>query len=625
MYSIRDALRPLIAWGYSRLQRIPTILPNLQLEDLYLAILIAAKELNVRLRPELKPGESFRAEQMVEDAILRGAIEEDIGLVTLWMELRNEKPPEALLDNIVKTILDRFLGFEALAIASLAERNKHTNALENLPSLPGIAESPETKLALARAWLRCWQNYGFWLNSMPLVWWRRSRTEGTSVRGHKGNFTAMNRILTEKGVRDIFRKQWLPELLNLFTEETDNNYRRLRGSELTLQFKGAWNHCATCTSVHRPIPSIKHCLDCGSMDIREMDPDVDPVFLARRGYYRKPVLEALETPPREPLALVAAEHTAQLNAPQYEDVFSKAEENELLFQDINLGARSTRSTAIDVLSSTTTLEVGIDIGTLSGVALRNMPPSRANYQQRSGRAGRRGNTIATVTAFGSADSHDDHYFTEPDDMIRGEVVDPELNLDNPDIVRRHILAFLLQNYHQFRLPKVDPNERHDLFNVLGTVSEFRNGSSILNYSDFSNWLSENEAQLRRRVSSWIPADLSSKNRKALLDKMVDDCLHAVDDSIQLTLEEVDSLDENADTTQLEISAEVGEERPQQASDPNKLLDRLLYCGKLPRYAFPTDVATFHVFDRNQSTRFRPIMRFAPQQGLPRSVNAICSE
>ena len=45
------------------------------------------------------------------------------------------------------------------------------------------------------------------------------------------------------------------------------------------------------------------------------------------------------------------------------------------------------------------------------------------------------------------------------------------------------------------------------------------------------------------------------------------------------------------------------------------LDRLLYCGKLPRYAFPTDVATFHVFDRDRSSPFRPVMRYAPQQGL----------
>src|SRR6266446_9232799 len=53
-------------------------------------------------------------------------------------------------------------------------------------------------------------------------------------------------------------------------------------------------------------------------------------------------------------------------------------------------------------------------------------------------------------------------------------------------------------------------------------------------------------------------------------------------------------------------------------DPRRamLLDRLLYSGVLPRYAFPTDVATFHVFDRSRSSGFRPIFSFAPSQGLP---------
>src|SRR5690606_19567469 len=213
-------------------------------------------------------------------------------------------------------------------------------------------------------------------------------------------------------------------------------------------------------------------------------------FLARKGFYRKPVTEALDEPPRQPMALIAAEHTAQLNAPQNEDVFSKAEENELLFQDIGLtgGGFGNRSTAIDILSSTTTMEVGIDLGALSGVALRNMPPGRANYQQRAGRAGRRGNAVATVVAFGSADSHDEHYFSQPDEMIRGDVVDPKLTLDNPEIVRRHIRAFLLQNYHQDRLPIIDPDQPHDLFSVLGSVSGFRKADSLLNRDDFAAWL-----------------------------------------------------------------------------------------------------------------------------------------
>ncbi len=618
MYSVRDSLRPLIAWGYNRLQSVPVLTPNLNLEDLYLAVLLASKKLSVRLRPEMKGGESFAAETIVENAINDGQTESEAGLLNLCMELRNERPPEALLDNIITTIQDRFLGFEALALASLVERAKHTPALERLPSIPGIAETPESKVGLARAWLRCWQNHGFWLSAMPPVWWRRPRSQGTSIRGQKGKFKAMDTILKDQAARKLFWDKWSPALLAIFTQDSDSGSKRLRGSELSLLFEGEWVHCSNCKSVHRPVPGLSHCLDCGSEDVRSLDPDADPVFLARKGFYRKPVVEALGEPPRQPMALIAAEHTAQLNAPQNEDVFSKAEENELLFQDIALAGSGIagRSTAIDLLSSTTTMEVGIDLGALSGVALRNMPPGRANYQQRAGRAGRRGNAVATVVAFGSADSHDEHYFSEPDAMIRGDVVDPKLTLDNPEIVRRHIRAFLLQNYHQDRLPEVDPSQPHDLFSVLGSVPGFRKGDSLLNRDDFASWLSENELLLQQRVASWIPDELSEEDRQTLLAEMKDDCLDAVDDAIRPGPGEVDSGTEEEKEDETEDPAEEGEELPQQASSPGKLLDRLLYCGKLPRYAFPTDVATFHVFDRDRSTRFRHIMRFAPSQGLP---------
>ncbi len=609
MYSVRDSLRPLIAYGYRRLQGVPAFGANLSLDDLYLAVLLASKELNVRLRPEMKPGESFKADAIVEKAVQSGQTKNETGLGTLYMEFHHQSPPESLLDNIVTTIQDRFLGFEALALASIGERGKHTADLENLAGIPGIVDTPEARLGLVRAWLRCWQRRGFWLNAMPLAWWNQK------VKGQKGKFRAMDTVLPDKAARKIFWNQWSPKLLEMFTEDFGNGYMRLRGNELSLHFEGGWAHCPSCKSVHRPVPGLLHCLDCGREDVRRIDPDMDLVFLARKGFYRKPVVAALDNPPRRPMALIAAEHTAQLNAPQNDDVFSKAEENELLFQDIQLESEGVGSTAIDVLSSTTTMEVGIDIGTLSGVALRNMPPSRANYQQRSGRAGRRGNAVATVVAFGSADSHDEHYFSEPDGMIRGDVVDPKLTLDNPDIVRRHIRAFLLQNYHQDRLPEVDPQMRHDLFAVLGTVSEFHGSKAALNRGDFEAWLTEYEKHLQERVRSWIPDELSDGDRENLLLKMKEDCLKAVDEAIRLGSEETAVENQTDDDSRTEDAPEPEEERPRQVSDSGKLLDRLLYCGVLPRYAFPTDVATFHVFDQDRSSWFRPIMRFAPSQSL----------
>jgi hypothetical protein len=316
------------------------------------------------------------------------------------------------------------------------------------------------------------------------------------------------------------------------------------------------------------------------------------------------------------MAMIAAEHTAQLNTAQEQDVFSKAEENELLFQDVDLGRdeHNRERAAIDVLSCTTTMEVGIDIGTLSGVALRNMPPARANYQQRAGRAGRRGNAVATVVAMGSSDSHDEHYFTNPDQMIRGAVDDPTLTLNNYDITRRHVTAYLLQRYHQARLPKIKPEDQPHLFAVLGKLADFKTKTAALNIFDFQQWLKDEESSLKRDIEGWLPKELESTDRKRLMDGLIGDTITAIVDAIGEPPTDVVS-DEN-EPEPIETQAEEGEEQPRSEATNNNLLDRLLYKGVLPRYAFPTDVASFYVFDQANSTRFKPAYRFAPSQGLP---------
>ena len=621
MYSVRDALRSLIIWGFGRLSQSTTIHPMLSLEDLYLSVLLASRILGVRLRPELKSGENFStAERAVETAVVENAETDDTRLSMLWIETKTEMPPAALLDDIIKTVQDKYLGLETLALASIRERANRTKELHALPDIPGIADNDEDKVALVRAWLRCWRPVGFWLNSMPTTWYKRPRGRGTSVGSRKGTFQAMDIVLTDPSARKAF-KSWTKPLLDIFTQDQGGGARRLMGQNLSLELEGEWRLCVDCKSIHRPVRTIPHCLDCGSNEIVALDPLEDSVFVARKGYYRSPVLGALATPREAPMALIAAEHTAQLNAPQSDDVFSKAEENELLFQDVELdwGRSAGQNTAIDVLSSTTTMEVGIDIGALSGVALRNMPPGRANYQQRAGRAGRRGNAVATVVAFGSADSHDEHYFSHPKEMISGKVIDPRLTLDNPDIVKRHIRAYLLQAYHQDRLPVFDPSAKPDLFSVLGSVEDFKTSGAKLNAADFKAWLKLNESSLRDRVASWIPEELIGKVRDALLDEMVEDCSTEVDKAIandSVGGDKFEKSDDDIGEDGIEVQEEVGEEAPPQKSLTGTLLDRLLYKGVLPRYAFPTDVATFNVFDKERSTPFRPIMKFAPSQGLP---------
>ena len=621
-YSTQDALRPLIVAGYARLATSAIVANLLSLEDLYLGVLIAAKEMGVRLRPEPKVGESFHDENIVEEAVRNGALNSDTDLLQLLVRLRGSAPPESLLRAITKCLADRYYGLESLAFASLIERPEHAMKIHGLPDMPGYAQSQDEKIALARAWLRCWHRPGFWLSRMPLAWWRKD------VLPASGKFKDMHRLLRDKPARTLFDKEWVPRLLELFAERTAPGKFRLKGGELSLEIGGAWAYCQSCRTAQRPFPRRTTCVNCGQDTAAPIDPNEDPVFVARKGYYRASTIEALRTPPTAPMALIAAEHTAQLNTAQADEVFSRAEEHELLFQDVDLGPDDTgrERPAIDVLSCTTTMEVGIDIGTLSGVSLRNMPPARANYQQRAGRAGRRGNAVATVTAFGSADSHDDHYFTHPDQMIRGAVDNPTLTLDNPEIARRHVTAYLLQRYYQAKLPEIQPEAQPHLFAVLGTVLDFKNPKKVLNRPDLGGWLRANEAGLKVDVAAWLPSEIAGPDRQQILDDLVEGTLQPIDEAIEYdpgaagnasaaATAALPAAKDGVDTS-IEAPDEVGEEQPGRDPASENLLDRLLYKGVLPRYAFPTDVASFHVFDPERSTYYRPAFRFTPSQGLP---------
>lgn len=526
-YSMRDTMRTLVVWGFWRLQQYPLVNSKLCLEDLYAAVLIAAKTLSIRLRPELGLNENFNADTIIEKAVRGKILDDETALVELIEDMRLEAPPKSLLSAIYKAILHPYYGLDSLALASLKDSARRAPKLKGLVPIPGLDSSDAGKTALVRLWLRAWRRNGFALSKMPPEW---AQTEVTPHES--GKFASVLSFLPGKAARTVFEKQWLPALLEAFTE-AQGSKRRLRGADLALEVGGSWAYCTTCKTTQRPFPGSNKCVNCLKDTAAPIDPDTDPVFRARKGYYRIPVLRTLQDSTKGPVALIAAEHTAQLSATMQDEVYAKTEEYELLFQDVDLGpdARGRARTAIDVLSCTTTMEVGIDIGSLAGVALRNMPPSRANYQQRAGRAGRRGTSVATVLAFGSADSHDEHYFSAPDEIIRGKVVDPRLALDNYQIARRHVTAFLVQRYHQERLPAFSPDAKPDLFSVLGTVSDFNDPTSTLNREDLAAWLADKQNQLRQEIDAWLPAELSSVARQRLLDGVVTETLAAIDGAL----------------------------------------------------------------------------------------------
>lgn len=329
---------------------------------------------------------------------------------------------------------------------------------------------------------------------------------------------------------------------------TSNMYLNLKLVTLRFGENHEWYKCPRCSGVF-PFTLWGKCAHCGKGIPRVMsEEDFEGV-----NFWRTPVLKAVHGDPRAMMTRInTEEHTAQLShKDQRQKTWSTTEDFEMRFQNVHVN----NDRPVDVLSCTTTMEVGIDIGSLTAVGLRNIPPMRENYQQRAGRAGRRSAAISTIVTYTDNRPHDSYYFHNPQKIISGTPRTPWIDVNNKKLAYRHCNVICTTEF----------------FDILGL------GADEVGVCDF----------FERHYDNFV----SFIGKKSIGDLEINALLP---DEIDFNFEEYKA----AFLSQLSVLKKQVEEFPDEYKDDQSneksILDTLLESGIFPTYSFPKDVVGFYV-------------------------------
>ncbi|MDE0605914.1 MAG: DEAD/DEAH box helicase [Acidimicrobiaceae bacterium] len=253
---------------------------------------------------------------------------------------------------------------------------------------------------------------------------------------------------------------------------------------------------------------------------------------------------------------------------------------------------------LNVLSCSTTFEMGVDVGDVQAVLLRNVPPSASNYVQRAGRAGRRQNSAAVVIAMAQLRSHDRTFFNDPMTMIDGHVNPPRIHLENTPILRRHAHSVAFAAFQRHLADRgLEPATQ---------VGKFFRERGESGADAFQTWLNCKPTAIQTALQRVLPDAASAEMDIAGWGWV--EALYQHDDSeptFGWMKRAAEDVDEESEALSEMIADAFDQQRGSQGDrlkrvkrnlEARSLLGFLASRNILPKYGFPIDVVPLHLSD-----------------------------
>lgn len=404
------------------------------------------------------------------------------------------------------------------------------------------------------------------------------------TKGQNGRFDLVARALSRRGLEDrhiveeTLAGTW--EMIEVLAEETSIIERFTHKSAAVVYYtnpdgwrittNARWGQCERCgTITSRPYLGVCPMYRCNG-SIAVIDPDVSLGGQHYRRLYNVDMISPMRV----------EEHTAQLSSQAATALQKQFEEGK-----------------VNVLSCSTTFEMGVDVGELEAVILRNVPPEPANYIQRAGRAGRRASNTAFTLTYAQRRSHDATFYSDPPKMITGEIRPPSITLRNEKIMLRHLYAVALAWYFHKN------SSRFENFSGLERIMPEDAPYSVI--ADLHEELSKHPRDLLEAIQVILPHDMQVELGvhswdwvDAFASPEAEDCsvLYTAIELLQADLDYIEEVRTRRITERKPID---NLERLRSTLLGRDVISFLSSKSALPKYGFPVDVVALEILSHDK--------------------------